>query len=74
MHPGKSAAKLGQCNVCSFSGLNAVTELQKAHWSAPILCNLVCADHPLVLQVVSEVMSRDLKMEVDEELMQAAKH
>ncbi len=28
----------------------------------------------LLLQVVSEVMSRDLKMEVDDELMQAAKH
>ena len=26
------------------------------------------------LQVVSEVMSRDLKMEVDDELLQAAKH
>lgn len=25
-------------------------------------------------QVVSEVMSRDLKMEVDDELLQAAKH
>ena len=30
--------------------------------------------HDLLLQVVSEVMSRDLKMEVDDELMQAAKH
>jgi len=28
----------------------------------------------LLPQVVSEVMSRDLKMEVDDELMQAAKH
>ena len=27
-----------------------------------------------VPQVVSEVMSRDLKMEVDDELLQAAKH
>ncbi len=30
--------------------------------------------HNLLPQVVSEVMSRDLKMEVDDELMQAAKH
>ena len=35
---------------------------------------LVCLSVLVFRQVVSEVMSRDLKMEVDDELLQAAKH
>jgi len=59
-----------QCVLCGhihmiILGLHAYSILQS--FQSSML-------HNLLPQVVSEVMSRDLKMEVDDELMQAAKH